>query len=102
MISPFILRRMKSQVANELPDKVINVHYVEMSDEQQNAYEKIKADCRKMIFESMDEFGVDKSRFMLLKGLMKLRQMANHPILADSGYEGDSGKFEEVRKCFQR
>lgn len=98
MISPFILRRMKSQVANELPDKVINVHYVEMSDEQQNAYEKIKADCRKMIFDSMDEFGVDKSRFMLLKGLMKLRQMANHPILADSGYEGDSGKFEEVKE----
>ncbi|MCO4293293.1 DEAD/DEAH box helicase [Solitalea sp. MAHUQ-68] len=98
MISPFILRRLKTQVATELPEKTINIHYVEMSEEQQNAYEKIKADCRKMVFDSIDEVGFDKSKFMLLKGLMKLRQMANHPLLADAGYEGDSGKLEEVKE----
>ncbi len=33
---------------------------------------------------------------MILEGLTKLRQLANHPKMAEQGYTGDSGKFEDI------
>ena len=32
----------------------------------------------------------------MLQGLTRLRQIANHPIMVDENYEGDSGKLEEI------
>src|SRR5690606_29711144 len=44
----------------------------------------------------LEEHGTGNTQFMLLQGLMKLRQIANHPLLADAEYEGESGKMKEV------
>ena len=33
---------------------------------------------------------------MILEGLTKLRQLANHPKMVDANYAGDSGKFEDI------
>jgi SNF2 family DNA or RNA helicase len=40
--------------------------------------------------------GLQKSRFSVLQGLTKLRQLANHPLLVDENYAGESGKMEAV------
>lgn len=96
IIKPFILRRHKSQVATELPEKVENVQYSTMTPEQEKRYEEIKSVYREKIFKLIETEGLGNSRFMILEGLTKLRQLANHPKMLDQGYTGDSGKHEDV------
>ena len=96
IIKPFILRRHKSQVATELPEKVENVHYCNMTTEQEERYEEAKSYYRNKIMESIESNGVNKSHLILLKGLTALRQIANHPRMVDQEYEADSGKLNDV------
>ena len=91
-----MLRRHKSQVATELPEKVENVQYSEMSPAQEEKYEEAKAFYRGRILDLIDKEGIGNSRFMILEGLTKLRQLANHPRMTDPSYTGDSGKFEDI------
>src|SRR5690606_39693725 len=44
----------------------------------------------------IDQKGIGSSRFMILEGLTKLRQLANHPKMVEQGYTGDSGKLEDI------
>ncbi|SKC75090.1 DEAD/DEAH box helicase [Ohtaekwangia koreensis] len=96
VIKPFILRRHKSQVATELPEKVENIQYSTMTAEQEKRYEEIKSFYREKIFNLIETEGLGNSRFMILEGLTKLRQLANHPRMIEQGYQGDSGKYEDV------
>ncbi|WP_318840735.1 DEAD/DEAH box helicase [Reichenbachiella ulvae] len=96
IIKPFLLRRNKSQVATDLPEKIENVRYSTMSPEQEEAYEKVKSAYRDKIMKEIETGGMGKSQFMILQGLTKLRQIANHPLLADESYEGESGKLEDI------
>jgi len=96
IIKPFILRRHKSQVAKELPEKVENIKYSVMTPDQENRYEEAKSFYRNKILDEIEKNGVKKSHFILLQGLTKLRQIANHPKMVDEHYKGDSGKLEDV------
>lgn len=96
IVKPFILRRTKEQVAQDLPDKTEKLVICEMSDEQKQTYERIKSEFRNELLSSISENGFRKSNMLILNGLIKLRQIANHPILADSGYLAGSGKFESI------
>ncbi|AMM50861.1 helicase SNF2 [Rufibacter sp. DG15C] len=98
LIKPFILRRHKSQVARELPEKIEQITYCKMTEEQEHAYEETKSFYRNKILKTIEEQGAAKSQFMLLQGLMKLRQIANHPRMADPSYEAESGKLGEVMR----
>jgi SNF2 family DNA or RNA helicase len=96
IIKPFLLRRHKSQVATELPEKVINIQYCAMSPAQEEEYEKAKTYFRNKILEVIEDQGVRKSQFLVLQGLNQLRQLANHPRMVIEDYKGDSGKLEDV------
>ncbi len=96
MIKPFILRRNKTQVAKDLPAKIENVQYCEMTEQQAEYYEKVKSYYRNQILEQIEKQGIAKSQFMLLRGLTQLRQIANHPLMIDPAYDGSAGKLEEV------
>ncbi|RAU84300.1 DEAD/DEAH box helicase [Pontibacter arcticus] len=96
LIKPFILRRHKSQVATELPEKIEHTSYCRMTEEQEHAYEETKSFYRNKILTNLEENGPGNTQFMLLQGLTKLRQIANHPLMTDPGYEGESGKLKEV------
>lgn len=96
IIKPFVLRRTKDQVATELPEKIEQVVYSNMTEQQAEAYETVKSYYRNEILKSIKEFGLNKSQFAILQGLTKLRQIANHPILTNPEYEGQSGKFDEL------
>lgn len=98
LIQPFILRRTKGHVAKELPPLTEIVHYCEMTPEQETYYESKKSEIRNAILESLEMKGEDKSRFMILSGLTKLRLIANHPYIVDNEYEHDSGKFIEIMR----
>jgi SNF2 family DNA or RNA helicase len=96
IIKPFILRRHKSQVAKELPEKVENIKYSVMTSDQEERYEEAKSFFRNKILDEIEKNGVKKSHFILLQGLTKLRQIANHPKMVEEHYKGDSGKLEDV------
>ncbi|HEY5327311.1 MAG TPA: DEAD/DEAH box helicase [Mucilaginibacter sp.] len=96
MIKPFVLRRTKEQVAPELPPKTENLFYCQMSEEQSSVYEKVKSEYRNELLKSLEDGSFAQKQIHVLQGLIKLRQIANHPIMIDQDYEGDSGKFENV------
>ncbi len=96
IIKPFVLRRTKDQVAQDLPEKTEQVIYCPMSEEQHEAYETVKSYYRNEIIKSIRELGLPRSQFTLLQGLTKLRQIANHPKLSNETYEHGSGKFNEI------
>ena len=96
IIKPFILRRHKSQVATELPEKTENIQYSAMLPDQEAEYEKVKNYYRNEILENIEQKGLNKSQMILLQGLTKLRQIANHPKMVDEEYDGASGKLWDV------
>ncbi|MBN8824859.1 MULTISPECIES: DEAD/DEAH box helicase [unclassified Spirosoma] len=96
LIKPFMLRRNKAQVATDLPEKVESVLYCEMTPDQEAQYEEAKSYYRNLILEHIEEEGMAKSQMVVLQGLTKLRQIANHPRMVDAEYEGDSGKLDDV------
>ena len=96
LINPFILRRTKSEVAKDLPELTEKVYYSSMTDAQSKLYNEVKNFYRDKILSNIETFGERKSQFFILKGLMKLRQIANHPILSNPEFNGESGKFQDI------
>lgn len=96
IIKPFLLRREKGQVADDLPEKVINVRYCTMTEDQKALYEEEKNAFRSKIMDVIEVDGIAKSHMILLQGLTQLRQLANHPKMVNPEYEGASGKLEEI------
>ena len=94
LVHPFILRRTKELVATDLPPKTESTVYCEMDDEQRMAYEHWREYFRRSIISSIDTVGLQRSRMKILEGLMKLRLVCCHPVLADPSYTGSSGKFD--------
>ena len=101
LIKPFILRRHKAQVAKELPAKTEQLSYCQMTEEQAHAYEETKSFYRNKILRNLDEHGPASTQFLLLQGLTRLRQIANHPRLADDTYTHGSGKLHEVLRMIR-
>lgn len=96
IIKPFVLRRTKEQVAEELPPKTEQVFYCDMSEDQSAYYEKTKSAYRNDLLSSMDDGSYKEKHVQLLQGLTLLRQLANHPLMIDQHYPSDSGKFKNV------
>lgn len=96
LIAPFILRRTKALVEKDLPPLTEKIYYCEMSDEQKSLYETKKSEIRNSLLENLEEGMDNQTRFMVLKGLMQLRLLANHPALTDKQRLSESGKFNEV------
>ncbi|HGY55599.1 MAG TPA: hypothetical protein ENK44_07865 [Caldithrix abyssi] len=96
LIFPFILRRTKEDVAKELPPKVESILYSPMLDEQQKLYDKWRLSYRDSIMQEIESKGLNKSKFKVLEGLTKLRQIACHPELVDPKFIDTSGKFDAL------
>ncbi len=78
-IYPFILRRLKSEVAKDLPEKIEQVLYVEMGEEQAKLYESRRAYYDEAIKTQVHQEGIEKSQFFILQALSELRQIATNP-----------------------
>ncbi|WP_046245346.1 DEAD/DEAH box helicase [Hymenobacter terrenus] len=94
-VSPFVLRRTKTQVARELPDKTEMVLYCEMGPEQRRVYEACKKEFRDRLLGQHEETA-RKNSLHILQGLTKLRQICNSPTLLPdlAGYGTQSAKLE--------
>lgn len=96
-IYPFILRRTKDVVAKDLPEKTETIHYCEMEKDQERVYTFWKNSIRAEILKEIEDKGIKKSGFKVLEGLLRLRQICNHPALVDNDYKKQSVKFEEFK-----
>lgn len=96
IIQPFILRRTKEMVARDLPPVTELTVYCDMTEEQEKLYEEEKSAVRNSLLGDISEKGIEKSAILILQGLMKLRQISNHPVMANEDYSSGSGKFDAV------
>ncbi len=99
IIHPFILRRTKEEVANDLPPVTEQTRFCTMTEEQESVYEEEKSVIRNTILRNIESFGIEKSAFVVLQGLTRLRQLANHPALLTPETPASSGKFNEIIRC---
>lgn len=92
-VSPFILRRMKSEVLDELPDKTETVLTSSMEGEQRKLYAACVSKLQKNI---RGGFGRDqKERIQILAELTRLRELCCDPALVFDNYKGKSAKLEQ-------
>jgi SNF2 family DNA or RNA helicase len=101
LVQPFLLRRTKQEVTPELPELTELVRYCEMTDMQRSLYEEEKSKARNEIIESIEELGVSQSSIMILRALMRLRQLAIHPAMLNPDYTADSGKFDQIAESLE-
>ncbi|MEA2028907.1 MAG: DEAD/DEAH box helicase [Campylobacterota bacterium] len=80
-IKPFMLRRTKDSVIDELPDKTEIIKYVEFNDDQQKLYESIRITMEKQVRDLILKNGLERSHITILDALLKLRQVCCHPSL---------------------
>ena len=102
LIDPFVLRRTKKQVVQELPPKIEKVHFCEMSSDQAELYENVKNQYRNEILQHVNDVGISKSRLKIFNGLMHLRQIALNPSLKEDEFNGSSGKDDEIMRMLDR
>ncbi len=80
-IRPFVLRRLKSEVAKELPPRMEQVLFCDLGPEQRQLYEKVRNTYRKSVLAQVKEKGVGRSSIPVLEALMRLRQACCDPGL---------------------
>ncbi len=84
-IYPFILRRLKKDVLEELPDKIEQVLYVEMSHDQKKLYEQRRQYYQEAIQKQIASKGIQSTQFFVFQALSELRQLASTPEAISSG-----------------
>ncbi len=100
-IKPFILRRLKKEVLEELPDKIEQKIIVEMTEDQKKLYiAYIKALKDDLEIEIKDK-GFNRSHIKILAAITRLRQICCHPALFVEDYTGGSGKLESFEEIIQ-
>jgi hypothetical protein len=92
-VRPFVLRRIKRDVAPELPPRTDQILYCELEDSERNVYEAVRAATRKEVVAKLAEgTGV----LAALEALLRLRQAACHPSLVPGQHAATSSKVERL------
>ncbi|MBQ9437564.1 MAG: DEAD/DEAH box helicase, partial [Lachnospiraceae bacterium] len=89
MVSPFILRRLKTDVLKDLPAKLEEVRYARFEDAQKKLYDAQVLRLKSMIGDTELK---GKEKIQIFAELMRIRQICCDPSLVFSDYDGDSAK----------
>lgn len=100
MVSPFILRRLKGDVLNDLPDKMEEVRYAHFSEQQQKIYDGQILRMKEML-ERQDEDSVRRNKLQILAELTRIRQICCDPSLLFEDYQGESAKRVACKELIQ-
>lgn len=96
LVHPFILRRTKSEVLQDLPERTDEIVYCEQLPEQKRIYDEELSKARNLILEQTFDQNASSRAFNALQAIGRLRQLANEPRLLDVSLKETSGKFQEV------
>ena len=98
-LRPFILRRTKDQVLQELPAKTEQTIHCEMDAAQKRFYDRLRDHFRSTLGRRIEHNGLAKSKIHVLEALLRLRQAACHPGLVDEKEAGaTSCKLEALEE----
>ncbi|TXK84663.1 DEAD/DEAH box helicase [Paenibacillus sp. N3.4] len=95
-VRPFLLRRLKSDVLKELPEKIESLQASELLPEQKKLYVAYLAKLQQETLKHLDQKDFQRNRIKILAGLTRLRQLCCHPALFVEDYTGSSAKFEQL------
>jgi superfamily II DNA or RNA helicase len=107
-LAPFVLRRTKKAVASELPDKIEQVVWCDLSEAQREAYAKLVDLTRREVSKAEGLKNQGQARMVMLTSLLRLRQACNDlrllggdfvSLAEDAGEAAaDSGKLEALEE----
>ena len=93
-LRPLLMRRLKSQVAKDLPERIEQRHDCDLGTSQRKLYLAELRRSRDQVMQTIAKQGVAKSRMQVLAALTRLRQICCHPSLV--GNNSESGKTEAL------
>ncbi len=102
-VAPFILRRMKKDVLDDLPPVSEIVYHCHLSDVQQDLYRSYAASAREELSQLVKKEGFDRVQIHVLATLTRLKQICCHPAIfaKDKAESGDSSKYEMLIELLQ-
>jgi superfamily II DNA or RNA helicase len=74
-LRPFLLRRLKREVAADLPEKIEQVAFCELTPDQRSVYQQVIDASRREVLEAVGSQGAARSRMVALNALLRLRQV---------------------------
>jgi SNF2 family DNA or RNA helicase len=89
-LRPFILRRTKSQVATELPEKTEQTIYCDLEAKDKKLYNELRDYYRARLLKNGAANGAGQFKIQVLEALLRLRQAACHPGLIDKKKSAES------------
>ncbi len=94
-LAPYLLRRTKEEVLDDLPPKTEQTIICELTPKQRRQYDELKEYYRSMLDEKIREKGLAQAKIHVLEALLRLRQAACHPGLIDTKQKNsESAKLE--------
>jgi SNF2 family DNA or RNA helicase len=100
-IGPFVLRRLKRDVLSDLPDKLEQVVYAQLSGDQRKLYSAHEQALRLSLASQSDQ-EFTRGKLQVLAELMRLRQLCCDPRLVYDGYDGPSAKLDTIFSLVER
>jgi superfamily II DNA or RNA helicase len=96
---PFILRRLKREVAPELPPRTDMVLEIELDPSERELYTAVRAATQRDLLEKLQKGG---NVLQALEALLRLRQAACHPSLVPGQHAESSSKIEALLESLEQ
>lgn len=100
-LRPFILRRMKSDVLTELPEKIETTVVTTLTDDQKTLYLAHLEEAKQTLRTELDNKTYGKNQFQILSMITRLRQICCHPGMFMDNYKGSSGKLDLLMELIE-
>ena len=100
-VQPFIMRRKKEDVLQELPDLTEVIYRNDLQDSQKAIYLAQLQQMQERVRSATDE-ELNRDKIEIPSGLMRLRQIYDTPALFLEGLSGDSGKLDSLRELLEQ
>lgn len=102
-VSPFILRRMKADVLDDLPPVSELIYRCQLTDIQQELYRSYAQSARDELVKLVQRDGFDRVQIHVLATLTRLKQICCHPAIfaKEKAEPGDSAKYEMLLDLLQ-
>ncbi len=95
LISPFILRRLKEEVLDELPEKIEKEYIIPMSTKQRQVYNSYMREVKKKLKENKD------NKILIFSFITKLRQLCLDPSLLIEDFKEESSKIKAIEEIVE-
>ena len=100
-VAPFLLRRIKEDVAADLPKKTDIVEHVELGGAQRDLYEIIRLAMHEKVRREIANKGVARSHIIILEALLRLRQVCCDPRLIKSRPEAQNAPSAKLSRLME-